>query len=118
MECEYERRKKCDSLYIERYNKLLKEIERLKEENKKYNKWVESLNKDNHRLNNIIKTKDEGFKASIEELTDYANRIDKVLEYIKEYLYINEETGEYCLTHTFDSSNLYELMKILKEYKV
>jgi len=67
------------------------------------------------RLNNIIKTKDEGFKASIEELTDYANRIDKALEYIKEYLYINEETGEYCLTHTFDSSNLYELMKILKE---
>lgn len=56
---------------------------------------------------------DEGFKASIEELTDYANRINKAIEYIKEYLYINEETGEYCLTHTFDSSNLYELLKIL-----
>lgn len=48
----------------------------------------------------------------------YQDRIDKALEYIKEYLYINEETGEYCLTHTFDSSNLYELMKILKENKV
>ena len=36
------------------------------------------------RLNKIIKTKDEGFKASIEELTDYANRIDKAIEYIKE----------------------------------
>lgn len=37
-------------------NKMLEqEIERLKEENKKYNKWVESLNKDNHRLTNIIK---------------------------------------------------------------
>lgn len=30
MECEYEKRKKCDSLYIERYNKLLKENEELK----------------------------------------------------------------------------------------
>ena len=33
---------------------IKQEIERLKEENKKYNKWIESLNKDNHRLNNII----------------------------------------------------------------
>lgn len=30
MECEYAKRKKCDSLYIERYNKLLKENEELK----------------------------------------------------------------------------------------
>ena len=30
MECEYDKRKKCDSLYIERYNKLLKENEELK----------------------------------------------------------------------------------------
>lgn len=76
MECEYEKRKKCDSLYIERYNKLLKENEELK------------------------------------------SIINKAIEYIEDRLYINEETGEYCLTHTFDSSNLYELMKILKEYKV
>ena len=30
MECEYDKRKKCDSLYIERYNKLLKENKELK----------------------------------------------------------------------------------------
>ena len=97
MECEYDKRKKCDSLYIERYNKILKENEELK----KCNKELE-----------------EGFKASIEELTDYANRIDKAIEYIEDRFFINEETGEYCLTHTFDDGNLYELMKILKEYKL
>ena len=28
-------------------------------ENKKYNKWIESLNKNNHRLNNIINELEE-----------------------------------------------------------
>lgn len=76
MECEYEKRKKCDSLYIERYNKLLKENEELK------------------------------------------SIINKAIEYIEDRFFINEETGEYCLTHTFDDGNLYELLKILKEYKI
>ena len=40
MECEYERRKKCDSLYIERYNKLLKENEELKSIIKEAKEWV------------------------------------------------------------------------------
>lgn len=71
MECEYDRRKKCDSLYIERYNKLLKENEKLK------------------------------------------SIIDKAKEYIEDSLYVNKETGEFVLTHTFDNCNLYELLKIL-----
>lgn len=99
MECEYDRRKKCDSLYIERYNKLLKENEELK---------------------SIIKTKDEGITAFIEDLCDTTKElektksiINKAIEYIEDRFFINEETGEYYLTHTFDDSNLYELMKIL-----
>lgn len=40
---------------IARIQRQEQEIERLKEENKKYNKWIGSLNKDNHKLNNIIK---------------------------------------------------------------
>ena len=71
MECEYDKRKKCDSLYIERYNKLLKENEELK------------------------------------------SIIDKAKEYIEDSLYVNKETGEFVLTHTFDKCNLYELLKIL-----
>lgn len=76
MECEYEKRKKCDSLYIEKYNRLLKENEELK------------------------------------------SIINKAIEYIEDRFFINEETGEYCLTHTFDDGNLYELLKMLKENKV
>ena len=72
MECEYEKRKKCDSLYIERYNKLLKEIE---------------------RLNNIIKTKDEGIKALTEDLCDTAEeneRLNKENEELNEIINIRE----------------------------
>ena len=54
------------------YEELVNEVRYAKELNKKYNKWIESLNKDNHRLNNIIK---------------------EVREYIeKEYIYIQHET--------------------------
>lgn len=71
MECEYEKRKKCDSLYIEKYNRLLKENEELK------------------------------------------SIINKAIEYIEGRLYVDKETGEYWLAHTFDGCNLYELLKIL-----
>ena len=115
-------------------------------------KQLEEKDKEIERLNNIIQTKDEGFKATTEELCETAeengnlkevietlkrtnlllikqkaesednlymldNRIDKAIEYIEDRFFINEETGEYCLTHTFDGGNLYELMKILKENK-
>lgn len=44
---------------------------------------------------------------------DYQARIDKAIEYIEGRFYLDKETGGYHLTHTFDSSNLYELLKIL-----
>lgn len=49
----------------------------------------------------------------LKENVELKERKDKAIEYIKDYLYIDKETGEYYLTHTFDSSNLYELLKIL-----
>jgi hypothetical protein len=41
-------------------------------------------------------------------------RIDKAIEYIKERFEINEY-GEYYFTHTFDNSNMKELLEILGE---
>lgn len=49
----------------------------------------------------------------LKENVELKERKNKAIKYIKDYIYIDKETGEYCLTHTFDSSNLYELLKIL-----
>ena len=49
-----------------------------------------------------------------EEIEELKSIIDKAKEYIEDSLYVNKETGEYCLSHTFDSSNLYELLNILR----
>ena len=70
MECEYDKRKKCDSLYIERYNKLLKENEELKSIIKK---GITEEMKD--ELDVILKTNQK-----------QAHRIDKAIEYIEYYL--------------------------------
>ena len=67
---------------------------------------LEKANKEIERLSTELNT-------CMIERNNYLSKIDKATEYIKEYLYINEETGEYCLTHTFDKCNLYELLKIL-----
>ena len=40
------------------------------------------------------------------------NRIDKAIEYIQKRFEINEY-GEYYFTHTFDNSNMKELLEIL-----
>jgi len=55
MECEYEKRKKCDSLYIERYNKLLKEIERINKQIEEYQKALYETTSEKIDLENIIK---------------------------------------------------------------
>lgn len=48
-----------------------------------------------------------------EENEELKSIINKAIEYIEDRLYVNKETGEYVLTHTFDNSNLYKLLKIL-----
>lgn len=46
---------------------------------------------------------------------EYKKVIDEALEYIGNWLIINEETGEYYMPYTFDSSNLKKIHDILKE---
>lgn len=41
--------------------------------------------------------------------------IDEALEYIENYLIINEETGEYYMPYSFDSSNLKKIYDILND---
>ena len=50
-----------------------------------------------------------------EESNKQKEVIDKVIEYIKERFYFNEENGEYSLLHTFDKCNAKELLDILNE---
>ena len=63
-------------------------------------------------MKQVSENEDTAIKL-LKENVELKERIDKAIEYIKNYFYINEETGEYYLTHTFDASNLYELLKIL-----
>ena len=59
---------------------------------------------------NILKKLDD-----LEEVCNkYKKVIDEALEYIENWLIINEETGEYCMPYTFDSSNLKKIHDILK----
>ena len=95
MECEYDKRKKCDSLYIERYNKLLKENEELRKRNKEL---------------------EEGFKATTEDLCETTLELEKTksiikeaLEYINWNLDVNEEVIDYF---NFDA-NFNKLLEIL-----
>ncbi len=53
--------------------------------------------------------------AREEVCNEYKKAIDEALEYIGNWLIINEETGEYCMPYTFDSSNLKKIHDILKE---
>lgn len=53
--------------------------------------------------------------AREEVCNEYKKVIDEALEYIGNWLIINEETGEYCMPYTFDSSNLKKIHDILKE---
>ena len=53
--------------------------------------------------------------AREEVCNEYKKVIDEALEYIGNWLIINEETEEYCMPYTFDSSNLKKIHDILKE---
>ena len=57
-------------------------------------------------------------KTAIDEgqeiIVELQQRIDKAIEYIQKRFEINEY-GEYYFTHTFDNSNMKELLEILGE---
>ena len=48
---------------------------------------------------------------------EYRRRTDIAIEYINKRFTYEEDTGTYYLTHTFDVSNIFELLKILKGEK-
>ena len=76
-------------------------------------KQIVNKNREIERLNEDIRVFEFTIKTQQEQIQELIEREDKAIEYIEDRFFINEETGEYCLTHTFDNSNLYELMKIL-----
>lgn len=91
--------------------KLLTRIDRLNYSLEQANKNIKELQQENGTL-------EKGLEYAKRIEKDYKTKFDKAIEYIKDYLYIDNETGEYYLTHTFDASNLYELLKMLdKENK-
>lgn len=52
-----------------------------------------------------------------EDKNNLQSKIDKAIEYIENHFIINDETGEYYQTNTFDKDNIKELYEILKEDK-
>lgn len=67
---------------------------------------------DLEEANNCLKIQ---ISAREEEYAKYKKAIDEALEYIENYLIINEETGEYCMPYSFDSSNLKKIYDILND---
>jgi len=59
MECEYEKRKKCDSLYIEKYNRLLKKLDQLKKEKEEMEQNYKNIIQETKKLINTHKFKDK-----------------------------------------------------------
>ena len=64
-------------------------------------------------INDIMKM-DEMLMNSLKENDILKQRINKAIEYIEERFTLDEETGGYHLTHTFDCDNICELYLILK----
>jgi len=87
-------------------------------------KIVDKKDKEIERLNNIIKTKDEGIKAFTEDLCEESTKIEKATEYIKKHTYHATpkklqngiyERGILLIKSDFD---IEELLEILDKEKV
>ena len=72
---------------IEHNNRFYRNGEELKTESEQLKEWLMIANKEIERLNNIIKTKDEGIKAFTEDLCEESTKIEKATEYIKKHTY-------------------------------
>ena len=58
--------------------------------------YVEELEKEIERLNNIIKTKDEGIKTFTEDLCEESTKIEKAIEYIEKKKQEREKANKYA----------------------
>lgn len=126
MECEYDRRKKCDSLYIERYNKLLKENEELRKRNKELEEGFKATTEElcetaeeNENLKEVIETIKRTNLLLIKQKAESEDnlymldeRIDKAIEYIKERTEWNEYNSMF--PSILDSSEVKKILNILK----
>lgn len=81
-------------IVVEELEKANAEIERLKRRLEEYQEYVEINHKEIKRLNNIIKTKDEGIKAFIEDLCEESTKIEKANKYA--YDIRNDDFIKYC----------------------
>jgi uncharacterized protein (DUF3084 family) len=78
-----------------------------------FTRWIDPIieekDKEIERLNNIIKTKDEGIKAFAEDLCEESTKIEKAIEYIEKHTE-NIDRGQYYE----DYVETYPVLQILK----
>ncbi len=86
-------------------------------------KLVDFMNyqdKEIERLNNIIKTKDEGIKAFTEDLCEESAKVEKAIEYIKNHTYHDTpkklqngiyERGELIIENDFYIEDLVDILR-------
>lgn len=84
---------------------------------------IDSKQKEIERLNNIIKTKDEGIKAFTEDLCEESTKIEKAIEYIEKHTYYDYhytpkklqsgiyERGELIIKNDFYIEDLVDILK-------
>lgn len=90
---------KNPNISTNRYKELLWFEKKYKEYQIKYFETFKELQKSDNKISELEET------------------LEEAIEYIENRFYYNEETGEYSLTATFDKCSVYELYKILKEFK-
>ena len=87
---------------------------------KKMNKRIDEREQEIERLNNIIKTKDEGIKAFTEDLCEESTKIEKAIEYIEKHTYHDTpkklqngiyERGELIIKNDFYIEDLVDILK-------
>ena len=109
---------------LEKLDKLRQENERLKQwdcikdaRNSRQRVANAELMKKIEQLKANIRTQKRRRKKQTHKKNIYKSRCEKATEYINERFTYEKDTGAYYLTHTFDGSNVFELLNILKGEK-
>lgn len=70
-----------------------------------YVDFVRKRDKEIERLNNIIKEKDEGIKALVEDLCEESEKIDKAVKYIEQH------SNSFSVLDTISNAKLLSILK-------